>query len=409
MIEQGGLRARLLRARTSDESHRVTTFELFFDLVFVFAFTQVTQYMAHEHTAIGVFEALVMLGVLWWSWTSYSWLANQTFVDEGLVRIGMSVAMAAMFVVGLVIPEAFHDLEGGLSGPLVFVAAYAVVRVVHLALYLVAAGDDGGLRRQVIVSVLPLVLGVGLLLLGVLIGGEAQLPIWAAAMVIDLGVTYLLARNGSWRLHSPAHWSERYGLIVILALGESIVAIGVGASELPISTPLLLGSLLAVALSVLLWWLYFDVLSIAAEHELAHRQGSRRAQLAVEGYTYLHLFLIAGVVISALGVEEVIAHVDGAEPLGTFGSVALLGGTSLYLAAHAFFWRRTGGTWKWWRLITGTALLALIPVAAQLHPLGALVLVVAVTAVPVVIETVRYREHRAGVRAGLHRPQGSGS
>ncbi|PJJ71154.1 low temperature requirement protein LtrA [Diaminobutyricimonas aerilata] len=397
------LRSRLLRARTSDEGHRVTTYELFFDLVFVFAFTQVTHHMAHEHSAVGVLQALVILGVLWWSWTSYSWLANQTFVDEGLVRLGMAVAMASMFVVALVIPEAFHDLEGGLSGPLVFVAAYAVVRITHVALYLIAAGEDGGLRRQVIVNIVPLVIGVGLLLLGVLVGGEAQLPIWAAAMVLDLGVTYILSRNGNWRVHSAAHWSERYGLVVILALGESIVAIGVGASELPISVPLLVGSLLAVALSLLLWWLYFDVLSIAAEHELARRKGAARATLAVEAYTYVHMFLIAGVVISALGVEEVMAHVDDPEPLGLFGSVALLGGTSLYLAAHALFWRRTGGSWKWWRLAAATALLALIPLVALVHPLAALAVAVLVTAVPVAVETVRYREHRAGVRAGLHR------
>lgn len=401
-MSQRSPRPTLPLVRTSDESHRVTPFELFFDLVFVFAFTQVTEYMAHEHSAVGVLQALVILSVLWWSWTSYSWLGNQTFVDEGPVRLGMAVAMAAMFVVALVIPEAFHDLEGGLDGPVVFVAAYAVVRLVHLGLYLLAAAEDPGLRRQVIVSCVPLAIGVSLLGLGILVGGDLQLPIWAAAMVLDLGLTYLYARNGNWRLHSAAHWSERYGLIVILALGESIVAIGVGASALPISTPLLAGALLAVALSVLLWWLYFDVLAIASEHELAHQRDHSRARLAVEGFTFLHLPLIAGVVVSALGVEEVIAHADDVEPFGGFGSAALLGGTALYLIAHALFWRRTGGTWKWWRLITGAVLLGLIPAGALLPPLGALGLVVLVTAVPVTVETFRYRDHRASVRAGLH-------
>ncbi|HEY8590934.1 MAG TPA: low temperature requirement protein A [Naasia sp.] len=398
---------RILRARTSDETHRVTTFELFFDLVFVFAFTQVTQYMAHEHSAEGVLQALIILGILWWSWTSYSWLANQTFVDEGIVRGGMAVAMVAMFIVALVIPEAYSDLEGGLDGPLVLAIAYGVVRAAHLALYLLAAGDDAGLRRQILITTVPMVIGVSLIVAGALLGDGLQTVLWGAALVLDLGITYATSRSGNWRIHSAGHWSERYGLVVILALGESIVAIGVGAADLPISVPVLLGAVLAIGLSVLLWWLYFDVISIAAEHEFAARRGAARATLAVEAYTYLHLLLIAGIVLSALGVEEVIAHVEAGDPLGLFGAGALFGGTSLYLAAHAFFWRRVGRAWKWWRLGAATVLLALVPVGSELPALAALALVVAVTAVPVVVETIRYREHRAEVREHVH-PGASG-
>src|SRR6187549_2642496 len=152
--------------KVSSESHRVTTFELFFDLVFVFAFTQVTHFMAHEHSALGVLQALIILGILWWSWSSYAWLSNQTHVDEGIVRLGMCIAMAVMFLIALVIPEGFHDMDGGLSGPLVLAVAYLLVRVIHLSLYLLAAGTDSDLRRQVLRTSASLAVGSSLMIIG---------------------------------------------------------------------------------------------------------------------------------------------------------------------------------------------------------------------------------------------------
>ncbi len=392
----------MMRFRTSDESHRVTTFELFFDLVFVFAFTQVTHYMAHAHSGLGVLQGLIILGILWWSWVSYAWLANQTFVDEGLVRIGMSVAMAAMFLVALVIPEAFEDLEGGLYAPLVFAISYVVVRVAHLALYLVAAAEDGGLRRQVLRTSAAMFTGSALVVLGAVLGGPAQTWLWLTGLAADVALTYVTSRGGNWRVHSAAHWAERFGLIVILALGESIVAIGVGVAQEAISTQILIGSLLAIALSVVLWWLHFDVIAIMAEHQLARLRGAARADLAIDGYTYLHFLLIAGVVISALGVEQAMHHVNDAEPLGFFAAIALLGGTSLYLAGHAAFWHRAGGTVKGWRLGGATMLLALIPVGAALPALAGLALTVGISGAVATIETVRYAEKRAEVRGKLH-------
>ena len=402
MTTTGTPRSAALRFRTSDESHRVTTFELFFDLVFVFAFTQVTQYMAHAHSGLGVLQGLIILSLLWWSWVSYSWLANQTFVDEGIARAGMAVAMAAMFLVALVIPEAFEDLPGGLYAPLVLALSYMVVRVAHLTMYFFAAGDDGPLRRQVLITTTALVPGSGLLILGAVIGGPAQTWLWLGGLVIDVAITYFTARGGNWRVHSAAHWAERYGLVVILALGESIVAIGVGVAEIAISTEILIGSMLAIALSVLLWWLYFDVIALAAEHVLARLRGVARANLAIDGYTYLHFLIIAGVVISALGVEQAMHHVNEPKPLGWFASAALFGGTSLYLAGHTAFWRRAGGKIKGWRLGGATLLLALIPVGALIPALASLALTVAVTGAVVVLETLRYAQARAEVRSTAH-------
>jgi low temperature requirement protein LtrA len=398
------IRTVLPRFRTSDESHRVTTFELFFDLVFVFALTQVTEFMAHASSAEGVLQGLIVLGILWWSWTSYSWLGNQTFVDEGLIRIGMTVAMTAMFLVALVIPESFEDLPGGLYAPLVLTIAYIVVRVAHLLLYLAAAGDDGPLRRQVLITTTALATGSVLMIAGAVLDGGAQTWLWLLGLVLDVGITYATSRRGNWRVHSSAHWSERYGLVVILALGESIVAIGVGVAEEAISVPILLGSVLAVGLSVLLWWLYFDMAAIAAEHALARLRGSARAALAIDGYTYLHFPILAGVVISALGVEEAMHHVEDTEPFGLFGAAALFGGTALYLAGHGAFWRRSAGYWKVWRMGGATLLVALVPVGAAVSALAALVGVVGLTAAIVVVETIVYAEARSAIRSSQHAP-----
>ncbi|MCM3687098.1 low temperature requirement protein A [Kocuria rosea] len=206
------------------------------------------------------------------------------------------------------------------------------------------------------------------------------------------------SRRGDWRVHSAAHWTERYGLIIILALGESIVAIGVGASQEPVSVPILLGAAAGIVLSLGLWWLYFDVTAIAAEHRFAALRGPARASAAVEAYTYLHLPLVAGIVLSALGVEDVLAHVEESQGFGALGACALFGGTALYLLGNTAFWHRVGGEWKTWRLGAAALLLALIPVAAPLAPLAALALIAVIVSALVALESLRYAQHRTAIR-----------
>lgn len=376
----------------------MTTFELFFDLVFVFAFTQTSRLMEHEHSWFGAMQGMIILALLWWSWVSYSWLSNQAHVDEGVIRLGMTVAMTAMFVVALTIPEAFDDFEGGLSGPLVLAAAYTVVRVSHTVLYIVAADDDTALRRQVLRTSTAMVLGSSLIITGAVVGGQAQTWFWLAGLLTDFGLTYVTSVGGNWRIHSAAHWAERYGLIVILALGESIVAIGVGASRIPVDVAILAGSIFGIGLTVCLWWLYFDMIALAAEHVLSKLQGKSRVSLAVDAYTYMHLLLIAGIVLSALGVETALAHIGEPDAFGWFGAAHLTGGTALYLAGHAAFWKRVGGNWKVWRLLGALALILLMPLAATVSALGAMALVFGLCAALVAIETTLYRDKRATLR-----------
>ncbi|MFC4591538.1 low temperature requirement protein A [Sphaerisporangium corydalis] len=390
MVEQDLSRRRVKGfpvVRPTGEDHRATPFELFFDLVYVFAVTRVTAYMAGEHGAHGVLRGLLVLALLWGTWSGYTWLGNHSRADEGFVRAGMVVAMAAMFVVALTIPEAWDDAPGGLNGPVVLVCAYLLVRCVHLAVYAKVAGGDAGLRRQVVITWLPMTAGAALLVSGALLGGWAQTPLFTAALVVDWLGIYLTARGGGWRLRSPAHLAERHGLFVILAIGESIVAIGAGAAGRPVSGPLLLAAVLGVAVAVCLWWLYFDVVSVAAERRLAGESGPARVDLAVEAYTYGHFPVVAGIVLAALGVEGVLAHAGDGEPLGAFYALPLFGGLALYLAGLLLFQRRTHGAPGRPRLVATGVLLAAAPVAGLLPPLAGSAGAVVVLGALIAVET----------------------
>jgi low temperature requirement protein LtrA len=393
MQEEDGAssRCRAARLRVADAASRVTTFELFFDLVYVFAFTQISRLMADTHSALGILQALIVLALLWWTWESYSWLGNQAPADQGVMQVGMSVAMIAVFIAALTIPEAYDDLPGGWHGPLVLALAFILVRVIHLTLYVVAAGNDSALRRQVLLTAAgEMAPASAALIVGAVIGGPAQTWIWLGAFLWDAALVYATSRGGGgWRLYSPAHWAERHGLIVILALGESIVAIGVGVAREPIDGPITLGVALAVALSILLWWAYFARISAAGEHALERRADAARVVLARDAYTYVHFVIVAGVILAALGVEEAMAHIGDAEPFGWFGASALASGLTAYIVGTAFFGRLADLPWPVIRIVTALVLAASVPVLAAVAAMWALVIVLAVLAVMLLIEGVR--------------------
>ncbi|HWS36235.1 MAG TPA: low temperature requirement protein A [Actinoplanes sp.] len=334
--------------RPLSEGDSVTTLELFFDLVFVFALTQVTAKMADNLTAEGMVRGLLIIALLWWSWTGYAWLGNLVRADEGITRLGMFAAMTAMFVLALCIPEAFDDMPGGLSGPLVMAVCYFVFRALHLVLFYLSAAGDAGLRAQLLRFTPAMLAGTALLLFAGVSDGPLQTWLWVAALAADYLGTYLGGARG-WRVASPAHFAERHGLIVIVALGESIIAIGIAVAQLAISWPIVLGSVLGLALSGSLWWAYFNVSAEVGEHALAAAEPERRAGLAQEAYTLLHLPMMAGIVILALGLKKVLQYVGDVEhhhltdPLKGVGLIALIGGVVLYLLAQSGFqWRTTG-------------------------------------------------------------------
>lgn len=391
--------------RPTEPDHKVTSLELLFDLVFVFAFTQVTAAVAADPTARGGVRGLLVIALLWWAWCSYAWLGNQARADEGLVRATLVVAMAAMLLVALAIPEAWDDLPGGVDAPLALALAITLVRLGHLTVYLVAAGDDAGLRRQLSLTAIPVVLAAALLVTGAVASEQARIWWWAAALAVDYLGIYFTDADG-WRLPSPGHFAERHGLIVIVALGESIVAIGVGIAALPLSWPVIGAGALAVAVTVCLWWVYFDVVATVAEHQLTSRSGADRTRLARDSYTYLHFPMVAGVLAGAVGVKKVLGYVaePGGEKLGEalhgLPAWLLVAGPAVYLLALSVFRRRNVGSWNAPRLVAGAVLLALGPVVERVPAYAALGLVCAVVVGLVLFEVLRYREARHAIRHG---------
>jgi low temperature requirement protein LtrA len=370
------------------DEERVTPLELFFDLVFVLALTQCTALMAATPTWEGLAQALLVLGVLWWSWTGYAWLTSVVDPEEGAVRLVMFLAMAAFLICALAVPEAFG------SEALLFAVAYGVVRVAHILLFLLASRDDPGLRHSVVGLAISTTIGVGLLLLAAATDGWVQGGLWALALALDMGGGAVIEPSG-WRL-VPGHFAERHGLIVIIALGESIVAIGAGASE-QIDVGVVVAAVLGIVVAASLWWLYFDVVApISTRRLIAAEEGSVRNRMARDSFSYLHFPMVAGIVLVALGMKKTIAHLD--EPLHLVPTVALLGGAALYLLAHVAFRLRNVHTLNRRRLGLAILLLALVPAtyaAPAWVPLALLA-----TALPLLIsyETWRYGEARHQAR-----------
>jgi low temperature requirement protein LtrA len=370
------------------EEARVTPIELFFDLVFVFSLTQVTALMNHDLTLHGILRGLLVLALLWWCWVGYAWLGNVVQADEGFGRVAMFGAMAAMFVLALTVPEAFHDLPGGLDGPVVLAMASA---------------DDPGLRRQLF-RFAPSVLGsTALLVVASQMDGVAQTWMWVAVLVVDYVGTIMAGASG-WRLYSASHFAERHGLIILIALGESIVSIGAGVASLPISWAIIAASILGLTIAGALWWTYFDVTSIVAERALRRAEGEQRARMARDAYSYLHLPMMMGIVLVALGMKQVMESVGGAEghsvsdPLAPVPLRAMYAGAALYLMSHVAFRYRIWHRVSWQRVVTVLIVLALVPLAAQLSALGAVALLAGVLVALIVYEAVTRSEFRERVR-----------
>jgi low temperature requirement protein LtrA len=378
---------------------RVTPLELFFDLVFVYAITQVTLLMSDDPTWGGVGRGLVVLAALWWAWAGYAWLTNLLEPEEGPVRVGMFAAMTAMLVVALAVPEAFDD------DAVLFGLAYLVVRLLQVVLFAIAGRRDPDLLGTLLRTLPPASLSPVLILIAALFDGRAQAALWIVALAVDYA-SALMIRGRGVRV-SPAHFAERYGLIVIIALGESIVAIGVGAAGVALTPSIVAAAVLGIVILAALWWAYFDVYAVLAQRQLAETSGARRARLARDLYSYLHLPLIGGVVLYALGLKKTVE--EAGEPLATVPAAALCAGLSLFYLSQVairvrlvYSVRSTTTQRPGWigpgRLATGVALLALLPIAREVSALTALALVAGVCCALVVYDVVRFREDRTRVR-----------
>jgi low temperature requirement protein LtrA len=297
--------------------------------------------------------------------------------------------MAAMLIVSLATPHAF-DVDG-----VVFGIAYFVVRALHLVLYAIAGRGDPELLQAVLRILPSAVLGAALLVVAGFLDGAVQMAVWAVALAIDYLWLLVVGMRG-WRV-SPEHFVERHGLIIIIALGESIVAIGVGAAGLPLDAGRIAAALLGIVVASALWWSYFDWAVYVAQARLADATGAERAVLARDLYSYLHLPMVAGIVLFALGMKTTLAHVD--EALEIIPAIGLSGGLALYCAAHVAVRLRMGGGWGHGRPIATVVLLALVPIATQVPALAALALVAAVCAALIAYEALRYPYARSWIRS----------
>jgi low temperature requirement protein LtrA len=371
------------------EGERVTPLELFFDLVFVLAITECTSLMSHHPSWSGLAQGLLVLGVLWWAWASYAWLTSVIDPEAGPVRLVFFAAMASMLIAAICVPEAFGDLA------LPFALAIGFFRVAHIALFLIAGEGEPGLRKSTQALAVSTAIAVGLLALASAFDGATQAALWVLALALDFGGPYFFGVEG-WQL-VPGHFAERHGLIIIIALGESIVEIGAGAAgELTLGIGV--AAVLGVGVAAAMWWVYFDVVALVSARRLAEAEVGRvQNALARDSYSYLHLFLVAGIVMTAFGLKETIAHTG--EDLEWVSAFALLGGVATYLGGLVAFRWRHRKTLNRNKPVAGIVMLALVPLATAIPALATLAIAAALLALLVVVEHIGYDERRDELRS----------
>jgi len=374
---------------TAEREHPVTPLELYFDLVFVFAFTQVTTVLSNNPTWSGLGHGLLILTALWWAWAAYAWLTNTVDPGVGAVWGALLVAMAAMFVAALAVPDAF-----GRHG-VAFGVAFLIVTVMHLTLYALAARGDRDLLTAILRNAPWPLTGAALILAAGFVDGEAKALLWLAAIVIGFFGPLLTGVSG-WRVQ-PAHFVERHGLIVIIAIGESLVAIGLGERRVGLTTGVTVAAVLGFVVATSFWLAYFDFFPIRGQQLLSDRTGVQRTALARDIYTYLHLPMVTGIVLFAFSMKTTLAHVG--DELDAIPALGLCGGPALYLLAYVALRVRITRTVSRGRLVAALACVALIPVAMSVPALVALALVAAVWVALHAYEIIWWREARAETRA----------
>jgi low temperature requirement protein LtrA len=344
----------------AERVERVSTLELFFDLVFVFTITQLTAVLSDDPTARGLLRVVLMLGVIFYMYGGYAWLTNAVAADRAARRLLLLAGMAGYLVLALAVPRAFSE------GDVAFGVAYLVVVCIHAGLYS-RASETPTLRA--LLRLAPLNLASALLVLAaVVVEGTAAYLLWAAAFALEW-LTPLLAGTGGFRI-APAHFVERHGLVVIVALGESIVAIGIGAADLPVDLALASVAVLGLLLAACLWWAYFGGDDTRAERALAAVPDDRRGWVAIQAFGYCHLGMLLGVIAMAAGLKDAIGH--AADPLDLPHALMLSGGAALFLVADACFRRTLALGPSAFRAAAAALALAAIPVGLTLSALAQL-------------------------------------
>ncbi|MFC7549030.1 low temperature requirement protein A [Plantactinospora sp. GCM10030261] len=389
----------------------MTRLELLYDLVFVFAFLNVTELLADELSVLGLEAGCVVLALLWWCWSGFAALGNLVRADTGVLPlIGIGI-MSAVLVLALATPRAFIDQSDDLPGPLVFALTYLTIRALTIATFWCVWNPATRSRRDLWFLAVPATVAGGLVLAGALIPyftvvGQrtealVRLGAWLLALVVEYALGFLLPYAG-WSLTSAGHWAERHAQIVLVALGESVIALGLGpgqGNDLDLSGPVIGAAVLGIALVGTLWWLHFDSLAMAVEQAVHGTRDRVRVPLIRDVYTYLHLPLIIAIVFTALGLKVLVTtvagprqHLHGDEIGVLYGAVTLFLLTEAAIVVRTF--RRLRPSW----LLAAGTLIALAFAAAQMRALAALGLLTGVCLLLAMIQRVTGRAARDRVR-----------
>ena len=346
----------------TEREQRVTPLELFFDLVFVFGFTQVTTVLSNDPTWRGLEHGLLILVALWWAWAAYAWLTNTVDPEDGAVWGSVLVAIGAMFIASLAVPEAF-----GRHG-VVFGVAFVIVIVMQVTLSALASRSQADLLAAILRVAPSSLIGAAVILAAGFVSTGLKPFLWVAALVVALGAPLRGSLQG-WRVH-PAHFVERHGLIVIIAIGESLAAIGFGARGTGLTAGVIVAAVLGLAVAASFWLAYFDFFTRRAQQLLSDRSGEQQIALARDTYTYLHLPMVAGIVLFAFAMKETLAHVG--DVLDTVPALCLAGGPALYLLAYVAVRWRVGRSIRGGRSVAALACASMIPLAMTVPAVGAL-------------------------------------
>jgi low temperature requirement protein LtrA len=375
---------------TAEEERKTSYLELFFDLVFVFAFTQVTALILEDTSPRGFARAALVLAMVWWAWSAYAWMTNAIDVENAVTRLIIFAAMVAGFFMALSVPDAFQDEAAW------FAVAYFAVRVLQPALYLWGVRDEPETFRVLLRLTPWFVIAAFVALVGGFVDPDYRAWVWVASLVIDV-IGTLTAARGDWHV-SPSHFAERFALIVIIALGESIVAIGVGTSHLTRDATYAISVVVAFAGVAALWWAYFDFTAVAAERSLRRASGRDRSALARDIFTYFHYPLVLGVILYAVAAKKTLEHPR--DPLSTAGRWALGLGIALFLVGFALMRFRVIRRVAWERLAAAAAILVIAVLLDGADAIVTLGVVIVILVFSIALETVRLREVRATLRAG---------
>jgi low temperature requirement protein LtrA len=350
----------------------------------------VTTVLSDDPTWSGIGHGLLILTALWWAWSSFAWLTSTVDTNYGLVSGGMLAAMAAMFVAALAVPDAFGPQGGG------FGIAFLIVNIMFLALFALTARTESELLTAIIRIVPVFLTGVTLIAVAGFMHGSLRPTLWIIALAVGMFGPLLRGMTG-WR-PQPAHFIERHGLIVIIAIGESLIGIGIGAKGVELSASVIVAAVLGLVVVYSFWLAYFDFFPLRAQRLLAERSGAQRTALARDVFTYFHLPMVAGIVLFAFAMRSALFHVGS--DLNTVRAFGLCCGPALYLSAYVGIRFRVSRTLGRGRLVAAIVCASLLPAAVAIPALAALGLVAAVFVALHTYELIWWREARAQTRGG---------